>query len=116
MKKVLLASFLALATASFAQNSNSGPAPLQSTAIHPRGDYVTVNGTRLWYESEGTGQALVLIPAGPGVPRRYFHPHLSQLAKFQRVIYYDAFGTGNHSYGGWSLRRTRAAIRSRYAS
>ena len=62
--------------------------------MHPPGDYITVNGTRLWYESEGTGRALVLIPAGPGVSHGYFHPHLAPLAQSQRVIYYDAFGTG----------------------
>jgi proline iminopeptidase len=94
MKRVLFVSFLTLATSSFAQNANSGPVPSGSTALHPPGDYVTVNGTRLWYESEGTGRALVLIPAGPGVSHGYFHPHLSPLAKSRRVIYYDAFGTG----------------------
>jgi proline iminopeptidase len=94
MKKVLFVSFLMLATSSLAQNSNSGAAPAGNTALHPPGDYLTVDGMRLWYESEGTGQALVLIPAGPGVSHSYFHPHLSPLANSQRVIYYDAFGTG----------------------
>jgi proline iminopeptidase len=94
MKKVLGASFLLLATSSVAQHANSGSVPAESPAIHPPGDYIAVNGTRLWYESEGSGQALVLIPAGPGVPHGYFHPHLSRLAESRRVIYYDAFGTG----------------------
>jgi proline iminopeptidase len=94
MQKMLFASLLTLATSSFAQNSTSVPLPREVTALHPPGDYVVVNGTRLWFESEGTGQALVLIPAGPGVPHGYFHPHLSALAKSQRVVYYDAFGTG----------------------
>jgi proline iminopeptidase len=94
MQKMLFASLLTLATSSFAQESTSVPLPGEATAFHPPGDYVVVNGTRLWFESEGTGQALVLIPAGPGVPHGYFHPHLSPLAKSQRVIYYDAFGTG----------------------
>jgi hypothetical protein len=106
MKKMLFASLLTLATASFGQNSNSGSAPSGSIALHPPGNYAIVNGTRLWYESEGSGQAIVLIPAGPGVSHGYFHPHLSALAKSRRVIYYDAFGTGksdraqdNQSYG-----------------
>jgi proline iminopeptidase len=94
MQKMLLASLLALATSSLAQNSTSEPLSGEATALHPAGDYVVVNGTRLWFESEGTGQALVLIPAGPGVSHGYFHPHLSPLAKSQRVVYYDAFGTG----------------------
>jgi proline iminopeptidase len=92
--KVLFASLLLLATSSVAQHANSEPVPAGSAAVHPPGDYVTVNGTRLWYESEGSGETLVLIPAGPGVPHGYFHPHLSALAKSRRVIYYDAFGTG----------------------
>jgi proline iminopeptidase len=94
MQKMLFASLLTLATSSLAQNATSVPLPGEGTALHPPGEYVVVNGTRLWFESEGTGQALVLIPAGPGVPHGYFHPHLSPLAKTQRVVYYDAFGTG----------------------
>ncbi len=94
MQKTLFASLLTLATSGLAQNSPSVPLPGEGTAIHPPGEYVVVNGTRLWFESEGSGQALVLIPAGPGVPHGYFHPYLSPLAKTQRVVYYDAFGTG----------------------
>lgn len=94
MQKMLFASLLALAIPGLAQNSTSVPRPGEGAARHPPGGYVVVNGTRLWFESEGSGQALVLIPAGPGVPHGYFHPHLSPLAKTQRVVYYDAFGTG----------------------
>ena len=93
MRIVVFLSLLTFAAPNFGQNSNS-PTSSGNTSLHPAGDYVTVNGTRLWYESEGAGQAVVLIPAGPGVPHGYFHPHLSPLAKSQRVIYYDAFGTG----------------------
>jgi proline iminopeptidase len=94
MQKIVVASLLTLAASSLAQNAASVTSPPEGTALHSPGDYVEVNGTRLWVESEGTGQALVLIPAGPGVPHGYFHPHLSPLAKTQRVVYYDAFGTG----------------------
>jgi proline iminopeptidase len=89
MNTALLILLLLLATPSFSQISASG-----KEAMHPPGGYVTVNGERLWYESEGAGQALVLIPAGPGVPHGYFHPHLSPLANSRRLIYFDAFGTG----------------------
>jgi proline iminopeptidase len=101
MQKMLFASLLTLASSSLAQNSTSVQLAGEGTALHPPGDYVIVNGTRLWFESEGTGQTLVLIPAGPGVPHGYLHPHLSPLAKTQRVIYYDAFGTGksDHAQG-----------------
>jgi proline iminopeptidase len=61
---------------------------------HPHGDYVKVNGVELWYESEGTGEAIVLIAGGPGFSHSYFHPHFSRLSKTFRVIYFDSFGRG----------------------
>jgi hypothetical protein len=32
---------------------------------HPAGDFVSVNGKKIWYESEGTGEPLLLITGGP---------------------------------------------------
>jgi len=99
MRATLFAMFLlAFTVASVGQDESSrkhAPStPSETAAAHPPGGYVTVNGTRLWYENEGSGEPLVLIPAGPGVPHGYFHPYFSRLAKSHRVIYYDAFGTG----------------------
>src|SRR4029077_18575783 len=61
---------------------------------HPPGDYTTVHGHKIWYESEGQGEPLVLIPGGPGGRHNYFHPYFSALSSHFRVIYYDPFGTG----------------------
>ncbi len=61
---------------------------------HPPGAYVQVNGAKLWYESEGTGEPLVLISGGPGAPHNVFHPWFSALTGRYRVIYFDAFGRG----------------------
>jgi proline iminopeptidase len=61
---------------------------------HPKGDYVTVNGARLWYESEGTGEPLILISGGPGISHDYFHPYFSALRDSYRIIYFDGFGRG----------------------
>jgi proline iminopeptidase len=61
---------------------------------HPPGAYVEVNGAKLWYESEGVGEPLVLIAGGPGAPHNIFHPYFSRLAERHRVIYFDAFGRG----------------------
>jgi proline iminopeptidase len=61
---------------------------------HAPGDFVTVNGAKLWYESEGTGEPLVLIAGGPGGAHGYFHPFFSSLAASNRIIYFDAFGRG----------------------
>jgi len=61
---------------------------------HPAGAYVTVSGHRLWYESEGRGEPLLLLPGGPGAGHDYFHPFFSALSTSARVIYLDPFGTG----------------------
>jgi proline iminopeptidase len=64
------------------------------TLKHPQGDFIVVNGARLWYESEGKGEPLLLIAGGPGYSHSYFHPFCSELADAYRVIYFDAFGRG----------------------
>ena len=61
---------------------------------HPQGDYVIVNGAKLWYESEGKGEPLLLIAGGPGTSHSCFHPYFSALADSYRVIYFDAYGRG----------------------
>jgi proline iminopeptidase len=61
---------------------------------HPKGDYALVHGAKIWYESEGTGEPVLIIPGGPGNSHIYFHPYFSELAKSYRVIYFDAFGRG----------------------
>lgn len=58
------------------------------------GDYALVNGSKLWYGSEGKGLPLVLIAGGPGASHVYLYPYFSPLADTQRVIYSDAFGRG----------------------
>ena len=72
------------------------PALAQTASLvkHPAGVYAQVNGARLWYESEGHGEPLVLIAGGPGDSHSPFHPFFSRLADHYRVIYFDAFGVG----------------------
>jgi proline iminopeptidase len=64
------------------------------TVAHPHGAYVTVSGHRIWYESEGQGEVLLLHPGGPGASHDYFHPWFSALSHRVRVIYIDPYGTG----------------------
>ena len=60
---------------------------------HAPGDFVTVNGTKLWYESEGRGEPLLMIAGGPG-SSHHFEPYFSSLSDSFRIIYFDAFGRG----------------------
>ena len=62
---------------------------------HPPGKFVTVMGKKVWYEIEGQGEPLLLIPGGGGGSHDYYHPYFSDLAKSFRVIYYDGYGRGN---------------------
>lgn len=60
----------------------------------PGGQFVMVNGHRLWYRSVGQGTPLLLIPGGPGMSHTYFYPSFERFADKFRVIYFDAFGRG----------------------
>jgi len=62
---------------------------------HPPGKFVTVMGKKIWYEIEGQGEPLLLIPGGGGGSHDYYHPYFSALSRSFRVVYYDGFGRGN---------------------
>jgi len=59
----------------------------------PKGTYIVVNGAKLWFISEGSGDPLVIISGGPGVAH-YLYPYFSKLGKNHRVIYLDSYGCG----------------------
>jgi len=86
---IAVALALAIVPSRFA-NAADPPAIIK----HPAGAYVTVNGARLWVESEGSGPPILIIPGGPGSPHDYFHPFFSALSGTNRVLYFDAFGRG----------------------
>ena len=58
------------------------------------GNYTVINGAKLWYETSGKGEPLLLIPGGPGFSHVYFTPHFAKLSDKFNIIYYDAFGQG----------------------
>ena len=83
--KILLLSFLLLVFSSMI---------IAQEIKHPTGNYAAVNGHKLWYEIEGKGDPVLLIPGGPGNSHTYFHPWFYELAKNFKVIYFDAYGRG----------------------
>lgn len=64
-----------------------------STIAHPPGRLVDIGDTRLWIETEGTGEPLLLLPGGPASSHLVFHPYFSELTDHQ-VIYVDYRGRG----------------------
>jgi proline iminopeptidase len=65
-----------------------------ATIQHPPGAYANVDGIKLWYETEGRGEPLVLVSGGPGDPHSVFHLFFSRLADRQQIVYFDEFGVG----------------------
>jgi proline iminopeptidase len=68
----------------FAQNSNK----------ESEGEFVIINGRRIWHSIAGKGEPLLIIPGGPGGSHSYFQPCMDRLADFTQLIYFDAFGRG----------------------
>lgn len=62
--------------------------------IQVKRDVAEVNGTRLYYEQAGSGQAVVLVHGGGG-DRRYWDGQFLTLAEGFQVIRYDLRGYGN---------------------
>jgi proline iminopeptidase len=86
-------SLAVLVLAAVALAAAPGRAPAGERA-HPKGGFVTVLGKKIWWESDGKGEPLLLIPGGGGGSHDYYHPYFSALAASFRVVYYDGFGRG----------------------
>jgi proline iminopeptidase len=89
--------------------------------------HIDVNGTRLWFDVEGTALAadgnrmrqrptVVLVHGGPGVyDHSYFKPDFSRLAAHAQVIYVDLRGHGRSAWGDaaeWSFEACADDIRA----
>ncbi len=70
----------------------ANPAPLDSE--HPPGRFLSVNETRLWVETEGSGEPLIVLVGGPANSHVSLHPAFSALSDRFQVIYYDYRGRG----------------------
>lgn len=80
------------------QQTSPSPTASAAVALHPSASFVTVHGVKLWYESEGSGRPLVLIPGGPGYAHDASHPWFSAFAAKHRIIYFDALGRGKSGH------------------
>ena len=69
-----------------------GSATLESE--HPPGRLVSVNGTHLWVETEGSGEPLIVLVGGPANSHVSMHPAFSALSDRFQVIYPDYRGRG----------------------
>ena len=65
----------------------------QTKFIHPEGKYITVNGYKLWVETEGSGDPLFLIAGGPGNAHEYLHS-FDSLQNSCMLVFIDNFGRG----------------------
>lgn len=64
------------------------------TIAPPEGRLVDIGGTKLWVETEGAGEPLLLLAGGPASSHLTFHPYFSALADRFQVIYVDYRGRG----------------------
>jgi len=88
LRKLILLSCVT-ASVCFAQSAG--------TVQHGKGELLNLLGHKIWYESSGQGQPLLLIP-GAGGAHDYFHPFFAPLERSFRVIYFDGFGRGNSEH------------------
>jgi proline iminopeptidase len=75
--------------------SERGPREL-SASYHPvwvpdmKLGYFRAHGLDMVYDWEGVGREVVIVVhGGPGLPHEYFHPLLSNLGKYMRLVYFD---------------------------
>lgn len=57
-------------------------------------DTAEINGADLYYETLGSGPAVLLMHGGLGLSHDYLRPYFDELAETHTVIYYDHFGNG----------------------
>jgi proline iminopeptidase len=89
--------------------------------------HVHVNGTRLWFDVDGSAlepdgtemrqrPTVVLVHGGPGVwDHSYFKPDFAPLAEHAQVVYLDLRGHGRSDWGdaaAWSLEACADDVRA----
>lgn len=94
LKKILLvASALMVTQVAAASSDVASTKPVAEQAAPVAHTLATRDGN-LYYETEGSGTPLVLVPGGPGASRVNFQPWFSRLAGKHTIVYFDAIGRG----------------------
>ncbi len=57
-------------------------------------DTAKINGADLYFETIGSGPAILLMLGGLGLSHDYLRPYFDELAGTHTVVYYDHFGNG----------------------
>ena len=81
---VLIAAALACACA----RPSAAPTPASQSG------HLAVSGARLYYESIGRGDPVIVVHGGPGMDHAYLRPGMDALATTHRVVFYDQRGAG----------------------
>lgn len=80
----------------------------QGKFVHPPGEYISVNGAKLWVEREGMGEPLFIIAGGPGGSHAPYHS-FDTLKDAATLVFIDNYGRGKsdtaQSPEGYSIRR-----------
>ena len=87
---------IATAVAASCAEDNGSQAPETAPVIETRSGFAEVQGGRLYYESAGSGDAVVLVHGNVG-DRRHWDAQFGALAVGYRAIRYDVHGFGESS-------------------
>jgi 3-oxoadipate enol-lactonase len=87
------ASVMAFASCSGASSGESSSASTTDSTAPVDSGFVAVDGARLYYESVGLGDPVVLLHGG-NLDSRMWEPQFLELARDHRVVRYDARGFG----------------------
>lgn len=68
--------------------------PATTAAPSVASGHVSTTGARLYYESVGRGDPVIVVHGGPGMDHVYLRPGMDALATTHRVIFYDQRGAG----------------------
>ncbi len=64
------------------------------STTHAVAETAEVNGAEIYYESIGSGPAILMMHGGLGLSHDYFRPYFDQLSATNTVVYYDHLGNG----------------------